>query len=709
MSTIDLDQELRPRKQQRVEGISGKIHTDEANLMDNWLTSSRETGKQRTSADPRDQQAWKARRALHPMPKDQTKWWWHYSEDGKQRTWAPGRLDSTMSSLTRDTSELSLSQKRLCTFPSEFGNPKVSWVYRNYWIGGDTQGFMNTTIFQEWNGTGADYMEYICMLNFRAGSGGMYSYFSDAAKRVADPIFQENYGPEIPDFLIESPNTIWQVGKCMLHILTRGRFWNEVSNALSPTDNCEKFGPFKKNKLQAKYSRGLLKHVLGCLSFVEYQRFTREHLMNHFRRVFSVYSGTDVPEPEKDTLDGPYRPKTSLKIPEGLTQAEGQFYEGLVQVLKIRQARTSRDGIDRTPHIVTITDLAKDYDDLMALMCLKELHRMDIVQLEGFVANLMPAKRRALFGRGALDSLGLSKIPIGIGSVGDPLRELDNYSHEFDNTERFVAPDKTSLEEGQKLLRDIFEKETLEKKKLTVLTISSLMDVANFSQEEPDLLRHGVSNVILQGGYRLVDKKLVPDPAAANNCFDIKGAELFHEFMQRNNISSTAWTKVAANATPIFSSLFEFLHNTGHPLGLYLRSVQMSQEVAFYDRCCSGRPFAPHMTQEWAVKNKTTWFAAGHEPDEPVPLGEAMLPYFTKVIGYDALAVVGASGEDILRCFDIIRPLKKRQDADHPLHHLVGIPSVDGLPEEANLDGEKMGVAISALMKGSILAFQQGL
>ncbi|KAI6707973.1 hypothetical protein JHW43_009499 [Diplocarpon mali] len=654
MGTIDLDQELRPRKQQRVEGAGGKIHIDEANLMDNWLISSRETGKQRTSADTRDQQAWKARRALHPMPKGQIEWWWHYSEDGKQRTWAPGRLDRTKSILTRDTSGLSRQHAKDGMIPEQ-----------NVW-----------DIFA-------------CLVSELVPAG--------------------NSGPEIPAFLIESPNMIWQVGKCMLQILTRGRFWNEVSNTLSPTDDGEKFGSFKKAKLQAKYSRSLMKHILGCLSFVEYQRFTRANLMDHFRKVCAVYSGTYVPELEKDSLDGPYHSKPGLKIPQGLTQAEGQFYEGLVQVLKKRQASTSKDGVDRTPRIVTITDLAKDYDDLMALMCLKELHRMGIVQLEGFVANLMPAKRRALFGRGALDSLGLSEIPIGVGSVGDPLRELDSYSHEFDNTQRFVAPDDTPLEEGQKLLSDIFEKAAQEKKKLTVLTISSLMDAASFSQTRPDLLKHSVANVILQGGYRLVGEKLVPDPAAANNSFDMKGADVFHEFMQENKTPSTAWTKVAANATPILSSLFEFLKDTGHPLGLYLRSVQTSQEVTFYNRCCSGEPFAPHMTQEWAVKNKTTWFAAGHEPDEPVPLGEAMLPYFTKVIGYDALAVVGAAGEDFLEHFGIVKPLKKRQDADHPLHRLVGVPSMDGLPEEANLDGEEMGVAISALMKGSILAFQQGL
>lgn len=500
----------------------------------------------------------------------------------------------------------------------------------------------------------------------------------------------------------------------MLHIITKGRFWDEDNNALNPKDGDEKFGVFKQKVLQTKYSKSLMKYILGCLSVKEYERFTRKDLIDHFGRVRAVYEGTYDPPPVEEPLDGPYEP-SDPRIPKGLTQEEGLFYEGLIQIVEDRETQFKKDGIDRKPHVVTITDLAKDYDDLMAMMCLKEFDRMGIIQIEGFVANLMPAERRALFGRGALDSLGRQDLPIGIGSIGDAQRHLNNYMHEFDNTEDFIAPESTSLPKGQELLKKIFTERTTNDKKLTVLTISSLMDIAEFSQEHTELLKNGIANVVLQGGYRMINHKLVPDSAAANNRFDLEGAATFHNFMQDYDIPSTAWTKVAANATPIYSSLFEFLHDTGHPLGRYLRSVQTSQELNFYARCCSDHPFAPHMTQDWAVKTKSTWFAAGHEPDEEYPMGEDMLPYFTKVIGYDALAVVGASGGDVLQKFGIVKPLKKRLDAEHPLHHIVGIPKTDGvddedgLPEEENLDGRMMGVAISALMKGSILSVQQKL
>lgn len=518
----------------------------------------------------------------------------------------------------------------------------------------------------------------------------------------------------VPTHLMASPDTIWQVGKCMLHVLTRGRFWDDDYNCLSPKDNGQKFGNFKQHELQSKYSKNLMKYVLGCLSAKEYERFTSQDLMAHFQKVHSVFAGTYVPEPVRDSLDGPYT-STDPRIPTGLTEAEGKVYEDLLEVLKERQEKTKMDGRDRTPHIVTITDLAKDYDDLMAMMCLAELDRLGIVQLEGFVANLTPAWKRALFGRGALDELGLPHVKIGIGSVGDSKRALNNYGHEFAHTEAFLAPGDTPLPEGQHLLTQIFEEAAAKRTKLTLLTISSLMDIAQFSQDHVDLFKDNLSHVVLQGGYRVTGGKLVPDPAAANNRFDLDAADAFHEFLHTQQVPSTVWTKVAANATPICSSLFEFLEETGHPLGRYLRGVQTSQELNFYRRCCSGRPFAPHMTPDWVVKTKSTWFAAGHEPDEEYPEGEDMLPYFTKVVAYDALAVVGASGDDVLEHFQLVRPLVTRPDAHDTLHRIVGVPKMDAvgdadeLPEEANLDGWKMGIALSALMKGSILAVQQKL
>jgi hypothetical protein len=56
---------------------------------------------------------------------------------------------------------------------------------------------------------------------------------------------------------------------------------------------------------------------------------------------------------------------------------------------------------------VVITDLAKDYDDLAVIIVLKELYRLRFMHLEAFIANLELSRKRAIYGRVALDSLGL--------------------------------------------------------------------------------------------------------------------------------------------------------------------------------------------------------------------------------------------------------------------------------------------------------------
>ncbi|KAG4427972.1 hypothetical protein IFR05_016542, partial [Cadophora sp. M221] len=375
-SHIDLDRELRPQKQQRVQGASGKIRTNPENLMDNWFISSKETTKQRGTQEPRDRRAWAARRALHPIPKEKVQWCWQYSRKSRQRKWTVRRNDQH--NLSRKTSGLTLDES-MRSFPIEFGDFEISWIYRDYWVCGDT----------------LEFFDKLYRTTSKFGTNGMileHHVWEVFACLVSELVPEEKAWPEAPAYIISSPNTIWQVGKCMLHIVTQGRFWDQDYNALSPVDieSGQKFGQYKQKVLQSKYSKSLMKYILGCLSIKEYERFTRKNLMDHFEKVRAVYAGTYVPPPVEQPLDGPYEP-SDTRIPTGLTQEEGMFYEGLIQVLNERGKREEKDGIDRKPHIVTITDLAKDYDDLMAMMCLKEFDRMGIIQLEGFVANLMPA------------------------------------------------------------------------------------------------------------------------------------------------------------------------------------------------------------------------------------------------------------------------------------------------------------------------------
>ena len=468
--------------------------------------------------------------------------------------------------------------------------------------------------------------------------------------------------------------------------------------------------------LERVYSQNLLKIVLASFAYASAIRPTRELLLQHFEYVMGIFAHgpskhprdprTKPPEEEQ-----PYYPKNKT-IPKGLTKAAGSIYESILQIVEQR----NRSG-QKPPKIVIITDLAKDFDDLLAMIALKELHRLGAIELEGFVANLYPAEKRARLGRGALDNLGLQDIPIAEGTPGEPTANHQVLEYEFEGSETFIAPEGTPLPDGQTLLHDIFTRARDGDYKVTLLTLSSLLDIAEFEKLEPDLLKTAVGRVVLQGGYSIIDGKLEADQAAANNNFSIEAARRFHGFMQDNKIPSTCFTKVATFATPIYQTFLEELEKTELEVGVYLRAVQLGQDLHYW-KCASGPPegrFRPFMDEPWFLSVKTTWYEK-HEFDEPGPPGDKITPWLDKVTAYDCLAAIGAAGEDILEVLGVTKPIVVRKDAIHPIHKVVGVLPVEdpkdktkNKPEEANVNGNAFAVAIKALVLGSLLSVQQGL
>ncbi|KAE8448029.1 hypothetical protein EG329_009952 [Mollisiaceae sp. DMI_Dod_QoI] len=352
------------------------------------------------------------------------------------------------------------------------------------------------------------------------------------------------------------------------------------------------------------------------------------------------------------------------------------------------------DGLDMedqaSPKLVVITDLAKDYDDLAAMVVLKELHRIGLVQLRGFVANLMPADKRALFGRGALDALGLQDIPIAVGlpASTDHHKELD-----YELKCSFNAPENTALENGNSLLRQLCATAKKENEKLTFVLLSSLADIFEFSKEYKDL-NSIIAKVFLQGGH--TTSPLKPDMRAANNKFHKAAAEGFYDFLETEKIPSSVYTKIATFATPVSTEVFDDMAATGHPVGQHLQQVRVLQDTEFYKGACQPNP--PFMNQQRFLETKSSWFDTPHEPDAPLPVGDEILPYLTKVVVYDALPALASSGADVLEALNIKAPSSE-------LHEIVGIT---GPPDVPGIDGDMMARALGALLRGSLLAAQQG-
>jgi hypothetical protein len=395
-------------------------------------------------------------------------------------------------------------------------------------------------------------------------------------------------------------------------------------------------------------------------------------------------------------------PTTSTMIPSSLSAAEKQQYETLITAVRDRQAQ----GI-KPPQVAVITDLAKDYDDLAAMVVLKELNRLGVINLLGFVANLMPAKKRVRFGRGALDLLDLPHIRIAEGTSGFPDmagKKHEELAHEFDCN--FMADEKDPriypARHGEDLLYQLCQNAVKTREKLTLVLISSLEDIYTFSKKYPELLRDAVANVVLQGGYSVSQSgDLIPDEAAANNRYDPQAAREFHTFMQKERIPSAVYTKVAAFATPLTSDLFLQMEETRHPLGEYLRMVQVKQDLEFYKTASKKEPkerYAPFMDQKWFLTNKTSWFSREHPPDTPYPEGNDVVQYLDKVVVYDALAALGSSGSDVL---DALKVLTNGDTQPKSIHRVVGFA---GPPSDTGIHPEQMALVLSALLKGSLLS-----
>jgi hypothetical protein len=109
------------------------VHTDPENIMDNWLASSRESGKQKDSHDPYEKAAWDARKALDSVDIRQKSGMWVYNEHETERHWVEA---------TSSYTEAEKAGYRKA-FPAKKGQKEISRLYREHWLSNDKKGFLD--------------------------------------------------------------------------------------------------------------------------------------------------------------------------------------------------------------------------------------------------------------------------------------------------------------------------------------------------------------------------------------------------------------------------------------------------------------------------------------------------------------------------------------------------------------------------------------
>lgn len=224
--------------------------------------------------------------------------------------------------------------------------------------------------------------------------------------------------------------------------------------------------------------------------------------------------------------------------------------------------------------VIIITDIGRDIDDTIAFMELASLERMCILNPLGVIATVAPEEERAYLARVTLDSLGLSDVPIGVGSDGGGSAEVKL------NSLRFLYDGEKKLftfEPGIEVMKRILI-EVEEPKSVKLVCLSSLKDISNFMKNESELFCSKIREVVIMGSaeYSEEQQRITPFPGYNTN-LDWKSASFVYRECQERNIPTITVTRHAAHGCPFPPSFMKMLQDTHHLLAKEVRSVHVNE------------------------------------------------------------------------------------------------------------------------------------
>ncbi|KAK4149558.1 hypothetical protein C8A00DRAFT_46853 [Chaetomidium leptoderma] len=380
------------------------------------------------------------------------------------------------------------------------------------------------------------------------------------------------------------------------------------------------------------------------------------------------------------------------------------YYVKLAELVKDREPGTK-------PRIIVFTDIEQDYDDLLAVIFLAEMHRMGAIELAGFVANHHPAVERAKFLKTVLHLLGLPNVPVAIGTKGvEDLVNLNQHAPDLfyglKNKTFRDAPwnrNPSDFGTGAQLIESLIDKN----RPLTVLLISTLQDIGDFfdrhQKKNPGHLKNNFTKYVSQGGYVVGQKDgkvaLTPCMDMTNNKFHPAQSANYTNCLARLGLPSDAWSREAAKAARLPGTFMQDLFKLG-PIGSHLKWLWMRQEFKFYWDPFNW-PFTSFLNDAWYLntrlgldKNSPT-FKKLKENNPSFATAAPMI----KVIAYDCCAAVGAVGDDFMRKMDIMKPESEMPAYNRASHnHRVFGKQVNDL---GGVDADRLADSACATMKDS--------
>ena len=241
----------------------------------------------------------------------------------------------------------------------------------------------------------------------------------------------------------------------------------------------------------------------------------------------------------------------------------------------------------QTVNLAVCTDPGQDQDDEMMMVLLRAMQDRGHVSCIGVVANLEPARNRARLARGTLDQLGLSSVPVAIGTDGGSLTHVDTFS---DTASSYMPPDdEFPATTGQELLLNLYVNAPVTG--IHLLCIASLKDTALFIEEHTALFAEKTRAVTIMGGVEEFDEDdetalLVPD-TAQNNVFDRAASEIVYRRCQELKVPMIIVSRHAAYRCPMPRNIYDDMAKTRHPVGVRQRDSQRSSIEHLWKRACA--------------------------------------------------------------------------------------------------------------------------
>lgn len=364
--------------------------------------------------------------------------------------------------------------------------------------------------------------------------------------------------------------------------------------------------------------------------------------------------------------------------------------------------RKSSDQVSRrtAKKLVIITDAGRDHDDEVALTVAAGLSKAGSLSIACVVANLKPALMRARLVKGILDTVGLSDVPVGVGTAVDENSNPQPY--EFDAS---YLSRQESFPDGQLLLKETFAK--ADDKSLTLLLISGLTDANLFIQNNLELVKRKLDRVVIMGGVlseqndvKRDDRGFILPDESYNQKVDMQSARSFYHSAQAAGIPLTVVSRFSVMACAMNVEFYELLAKEDSPIGKRLCAAQAESIRHLWYRIFldvndvkrEGLP--PYCNKEWFLKT----FTDNTGKAQHLSQNDDIWPHITKINAYDPIAMIAAVRPDLFV------PLKVKNGGTD--NQVIGLNSMaTGIPDPQKIRDVLTSLSVSGLSKSTELIF----